>query len=80
MCIALVIGSIYWNKEAVKIFRINATFFPENSNAWHSLAEGWYKLGEKEKALAALENGLYLNKDAAFSKAFLALQKEILAK
>jgi thiol-disulfide isomerase/thioredoxin len=67
-------------KEAVKIFRINATLFPEKSNAWHSLAEGWYKLGEKEKALLALESGLFLNKDAEFSKAFLTLQKEILAK
>lgn len=67
-------------KEAVKLFRINATLFYENSNAWHSLAEGWFKLGEKEKALLALENGLNLNKDPAFSKAFLALQKEILAK
>jgi hypothetical protein len=64
----------------LKIFRINATLFNENSNAWHSLAEGWYKLGEKEKALLALENGLNLNKDPAFSKTFLALQKEILTK
>lgn len=67
-------------KEAVKIFRINATLFSENSNAWHSLAEGWYKFGDKEKALTALEYGLQLNKDAAFSKAFLSLQKEILEK
>ena len=48
-----------------------------NSN---SLAEGWSKLGEKEKALLDLENGSNMNKDPAFSKAFLTLQKEISAK
>lgn len=67
-------------KEAVKVFRINAALFPENSNVWHSLAEGWFKFGDKEKALIALENGLQLNKDAAFSKSFLTLQKQILEK
>jgi tetratricopeptide (TPR) repeat protein len=67
-------------KEALKIFRINANLFPENSNVWHSLAEGSFKFGDKEKALSALETGLQLNKNPEFSKAFLALQKEILEK
>jgi tetratricopeptide (TPR) repeat protein len=67
-------------KEAVKIFRINATLFPENSSAWHSLAEGWFKLGEKEKAQTALEYGLQLNKNPELAKEFLTLQKQIAAK
>jgi thiol-disulfide isomerase/thioredoxin len=67
-------------KEAVKIFRINATLFPENSSAWHSLAEGWFKFGDKEKAQLALENGLQMNKNPDLAKAFLTLQKQILSK
>jgi tetratricopeptide (TPR) repeat protein len=65
-------------KEALKIFRINANLFPENSNVWHSLAEGWLTFGDREKALTALEYGLKLNKEPEFSKSFLALQKQIL--
>jgi tetratricopeptide (TPR) repeat protein len=66
--------------EAVKIFRINATLFPDNSAAWHSLSEGWLKAGNKEKALSALEYGLSINKEATLVKEFLSLQKQILEK
>lgn len=65
-------------KEAVKIFRINTFLFPENSNIWHSFAEGLYRLGEKEKALAILEYGLQINKDPNIVKEYLALHKKIL--
>ncbi|MDZ7876494.1 MAG: hypothetical protein U5L45_02440 [Saprospiraceae bacterium] len=67
-------------KEAVKIFRINTTLFPDNSSAWHSLAEGWFKFGDKEKAQIALENGLQMNKNPELAHEFLALQKQIAAK
>jgi thiol-disulfide isomerase/thioredoxin len=67
-------------KEAVKIFRINATLFPENSSTWHSLAEAWWAFGDKEKAQIALENGLQLNKNPDLAKDFLSLQKKILGK
>jgi tetratricopeptide (TPR) repeat protein len=67
-------------QEAVKIFRINATLFPEEANAWHSLAEAWFKSGNKEKALSVLEYGLQINKNADVSKNFLTLQKQILEK
>jgi tetratricopeptide (TPR) repeat protein len=67
-------------KEAVKIFRINATLFPENSGTWHSLAAAWLTFGDKEKAQLALENGLQLNKNPELTKEFLTLQKQILQK
>jgi tetratricopeptide (TPR) repeat protein len=67
-------------KEAVKLFRINTILFPENSNMWHSLAEGVYRLGDKEKALALLEYGLQINKDPNLVKEFLDLHKKILTK
>lgn len=67
-------------KEAVKIFRINTILFPENSNIWHSLAEGVYRLGEKEKALDLITYGLQINKDPNLVKEFLDLYKKILAK
>jgi tetratricopeptide (TPR) repeat protein len=64
--------------EAVKIFRINANLFPEEASAWHSLAEGWLKLGNKERATTALEYGLQINKNPDLAKEFLSLQKQIL--
>ncbi len=67
-------------QEAVKIFRINATLFPEEANAWHSLTEGWFRIGNREKALSTLEYGLQINKNPDLAKSFLALQKQILTK
>ncbi len=67
-------------KEAVKIFRINANLSPENSSVWHSLAEGWHKLGNKEKALSTLEYGLEINKDPENVKSYLSLHRAILEK
>jgi tetratricopeptide (TPR) repeat protein len=67
-------------KEALKVFRINATLFSENASAWHSLATAWLKFGDKEKAQLALENGLQMNKNPELAKEFLALQKQILQK
>lgn len=67
-------------KEAVKIFRINANLFPENSSIWHSLAEGWFRFGDKEKALSALEYGLQINKSPESIADYLTLHKQILEK
>jgi thiol-disulfide isomerase/thioredoxin len=67
-------------KEAVKIFRVNANLFGDNSGVYHSLAEGWLKLGEKEKALSVLAYGLQINKEPQTAQQFLDLQKEILTK
>jgi tetratricopeptide (TPR) repeat protein len=67
-------------QEALKIFRINATLFPDEANAWHSLSEAWFKFGNKEKALSVLEYGLQINKNPELAKSFLTLQKQILAK
>jgi thiol-disulfide isomerase/thioredoxin len=67
-------------KEGLKIFRINATLFPEDGNTWHSLAEAWLKFGDKDKAQQALEYGLQRNKNPELAKEFLTLQKQILAK
>ncbi|MBL7816354.1 MAG: hypothetical protein JNL70_15140 [Saprospiraceae bacterium] len=66
-------------KEAVKIFRINANLFPDNANTYHSLAEGWLTLGDKDKALAVLEYGLQINKSPDMVKEYLALHKKIVS-
>ena len=37
-------------KEAIFIFQMVADLFPESANAWDSLAEGYLKAGDKDKA------------------------------
>lgn len=67
-------------KEAVKIFRINVSLFPENADTYHSLAEGLLKLGDREKALSSVEYGLQINKSPEMVKEYLELYKKIITK
>lgn len=48
------------NKEAMALFLLNVRSFPQSSGALYSLAEGYRLIGDKNKALATLENYLQL--------------------
>ena len=48
-------------KEAIEIFRINVTAFPESFNVYDSLGEGYMKSGQKELAIQNYEKSLQLN-------------------
>lgn len=62
-------------REAVNIFRINATLFPQSSNCWESLAEGYERLGNKAKAIQCCERALELDaKNAIALKRLVKLQ------
>lgn len=66
-------------KEAVRIFGINANLFPEVANVWHSLAEGCYLAGEKQKAIAYIERGLqYAQQNVELIKEFLNLHQKLI--
>jgi thiol-disulfide isomerase/thioredoxin len=47
--------------EAVAVFRINAILFPQSSNCFESLAEGYERLGNKARAVQCCERALELD-------------------
>lgn len=60
-------------KEAVTLFRINASLYPESGNVLSSLGEGYLKTGDTDKAITVLENSLIYEKDIAAIKEILNL-------
>jgi CubicO group peptidase (beta-lactamase class C family) len=48
-------------KEAIKIFELNVELFPVSANAYDSLAEAFYKNGEKKSALFFYKKSLELD-------------------
>jgi hypothetical protein len=60
-------------KEALKIFQVNYSLYPESSNIASSLGEGYYENSDYKKAVALLERSLELNKDPAGLKDILPL-------
>jgi tetratricopeptide (TPR) repeat protein len=60
-------------KEAVRVFLINYSLYPESSNVASSLGEGYYEIGEFKKAVAALERALELAKSGSDNKEVLAI-------
>lgn len=60
-------------KEALQIFRMNYTLYPESSNIASSLGEGYYENGDHKKAVTFLERSLELNKDPKAIKDILAI-------
>ncbi len=48
-------------KGALKIFKMNADAFPESWNVWDSLADGYMKAGDLEKATEYYMESLELN-------------------
>lgn len=58
---------------AIKVFQLNAETFPDSSNVWDSLAEGYLKAGDIKKAQEDYEKAL--NLDPANQSAKEALKK-----
>ena len=48
------------NREAIALFLLNVSNFPQSSGALYSLAEGYRLIGDKNKAIATFENYLRL--------------------
>jgi len=48
-------------EDAIEVFRLNTTDFPNSANAWDSLAEGYQAKGDKESAIKYYEKSLELN-------------------
>ncbi len=59
--------------EAISIFRINASLFPQNANCFDSLGEAYVKCGQNDKAILAYERALEL--DATLESASAMLKK-----
>ncbi len=47
--------------DALEVFKLNTTDFPNSANAWDSLAEGYLNKGDKESAIKYYEKSLELN-------------------
>ena len=58
---------------AIQVFKLNAETFPESSNVWDNLAEGYLKAGDVRKAQENYEKALSL--DPANQSAKEALKK-----
>ncbi len=60
-------------KEALQVFRMNYSLFPESPNTASSLAEGYLENNDPQKAVGFLERSLELNKDPKMIKEILGL-------
>jgi hypothetical protein len=64
---------IHQNKlaEAIRVFRLNVESYPQSSNAWDSLAEGYMDAGNKAEAIANYKKAIQLKPDNHNSIAML---------
>jgi tetratricopeptide (TPR) repeat protein len=62
--------------DAIKVFKLNSEFFPGSWNTWDSLAEGYMKLGDNEKAIEYYQKSLDLNPDNANARKYLTELKK----
>ena len=58
--------------EAIAVFEYNVGKFPKSANCLDSLAEGWLKKGDREKAVVFYRKALEI--DPGFSSAIEALK------
>lgn len=64
--------------DAIKLFELNVELHPASWNAYYSLAEAYYKKGDKVKALELFKKSLALNPQNENGKKFIAqIEKEI---
>jgi len=64
-------------KEAISIFELNVSAYPDSSNAYYSLAEALLKDEQKERALVNYQKALQLNpKNTNAAEMIKKLQKE----
>jgi hypothetical protein len=55
---------LYWwgrEKEALEVFKLNTSLFPESANAYDSLGEAYLTSGDTESAIRCYEKSLELN-------------------
>ena len=62
--------------EAISIFKLNTELFPESSNTWDSLGEGYMTAGQTELAIANYEKSLQLDPSNAYAVAMLEKLRE----
>jgi predicted Zn-dependent protease len=62
--------------EALRLFQVNATLYPESANVISSLGEGYLKNGDSKNAIIQLERSLELNKEPQLIKEILQLLYE----
>ncbi|RLD26022.1 MAG: hypothetical protein DRI75_12475 [Bacteroidetes bacterium] len=55
-------------QEAIFVFQMITEFFPDSANAWDSLAEGFLKAGNKEKATEYYNKAITMDPDGATGK------------
>jgi len=60
-------------KEALQVFRMNYSLFPESPNTASGLGEGYYENNDYKKAVSFLERSLELNKDPNMIKEVLGI-------
>jgi thiol-disulfide isomerase/thioredoxin len=60
-------------KEALRVFQINFSLYPESANVVSSLGEGYYENADYKKAVSYLERSLALNKVPADIKGILEI-------
>jgi glyoxylase-like metal-dependent hydrolase (beta-lactamase superfamily II) len=65
---------------AIAMFELYTELFPQDWNAYDSLAESWYTKGDKQKALELYRKSLALNPANENGKKFIALIEEELKK
>ena len=56
------------NEQAVAVFSFVTQLFPESASAWDSLAEGYLKAGQKEKAIEYYNKALSMDPNGATGK------------
>jgi tetratricopeptide (TPR) repeat protein len=54
-------------KEAIEVFKLNITFFPNSDNCYDSLAEAYEAAGDKENAIVNYKRSLELNPKSVHS-------------
>src|SRR5690606_39955199 len=47
--------------EAIYVFRLNVGLYPNSSNVFYSLGEGYYRAGDRDKAVRCYEKALELD-------------------
>lgn len=50
-------------QEAVFVFQLNSELYPDSANVWDSLAEGYWKAGDKEKAEKYYQKAISMDPD-----------------
>ncbi|NIO19753.1 MAG: tetratricopeptide repeat protein, partial [Candidatus Aenigmarchaeota archaeon] len=70
---------LYWwgrEEEAVEVFKLNVSLFPESANAHDSLGEAYLTRGQAELAIQSYEKSLELNPDNANAASVLKRLKK----